>query len=360
MSPFLSFIALALPALVAVATSPAPGAIVVDSSNTPWIQGAGDVVNDTGMEISNDATAEIRAGASVTLSGSLIVGQRTWSGRLSQLIASGGDLTTGWMNVCNKAMGDAYLKFSGATVQTGGMTIASAVAGKGGDSIDMLHSAGSVTVTGNGELRIGSSYAAPTSTPVIQWTQTGGDFSYAGKWMQIGLLADNTATYTISGGTFLQSKSHGDFWGLQVGGSAGEGTGTFHVDGWWDVPGVDKEIDLRGGGTRVGEQGTLKFSIHDANGTTLINVTDVDAANMLGTVDMDLVGYTPAMGETFDLITGAANYGSLTLAGDDADAWSLCTSGETLQATYLVPDPASLMLLALGAALMKRRGGSAA
>ncbi len=356
----LAISSLILLAGVILAASPSAGDIIVDASNSPWIQGAGDVVNDTTMYIKNNGTAEIRAGASVTLSGSLTVGERTLSGQLSQLIASGGDLTTHWINVCNKSMGDAYLEFSGATVQVNGMTLASAVAGKGGDTIDILHSAGSVTIAGNNELKIGSSYPAPESTPVVQWTQTGGALSYAGKWMQLGLLADNTATYTISGGTFLQSKSHGDYWGLQIGGSTGAGTGTFHVDGWWDVAGVDKEIEWKGGGTRVGEQGTLKFSIYDANGTTLINVTDVDAANMLGTVDMDLVGYTPAMGDTFDLITGAADYGSLTLAADDADAWSLCTDGQTLQATYLVPEPASLMLLAVGAALMKRGRGRAA
>ncbi len=337
--------------ITAITAAPAGADILVDPANTPWIVAGGDVVNDGSLDIVNDATAEIRPGAAVTLTGSLTVGQRNNAGTLSRLIASGGTISAGKLVVANKSEGDAYVELGGADVTVNSVTIGSSVSELAGVNSTLILSDGSLAVTGgSGILRIGATGTVNTTAPVIDWTQSGGDLTFMGKFIQLATAPNTTASYTLAGGTFTQTRTGG--WGLTLG---GDGTGVFHVDGFWDVPGVDREIDLRGGGMKVAAGSTLKFSIHDAAGTTLINVGGVDAGNMLGTVDLNLVGYTPTMGETFDLIKGATDYGALTLAADDASAWSLTTHGDVLQATYLVPELATMLLLGLGAAALRRR-----
>ncbi|MFW6155141.1 MAG: PEP-CTERM sorting domain-containing protein [Planctomycetota bacterium] len=342
---------LGLVAVGMIAAAPAGADIIVNPSNTPWIADSGDVINDGTLEIAHDATAEIRPGATVTLTGAITVGQRNNPGTLSQLVASGGTFNAAALTVANKSEGDAYVELSGADVTVNNVNVGSSVAELAGVNSTLVLSDGSLDVTaGSGIMRIGATGAVNTTAPVIDWTQSGGDLTFMGKFIQIGLAPNVNAAYTMSGGTFTQTRTGG--WGMVVG---GDGTGTFHVDGFWDVPGVDREIDFLGGGMKVASSGTLKFSIHDANGTTLINVGGVSAANMLGTVDMNLAGYTPTMGQTFDLIKGATDYGALALAADDASAWSLGTNGDVLQATYLVPEPVTLVLLGLGAAGALRR-----
>jgi len=330
---------------------PAGAAIVVDPISTPWIAGSGDVVNDTSLDIANDATAEIRPGASVTLTGSVTVGLRSDPGALSQLIASGGTVNAAALVVANKSEGDAYVELSGADITVANVNVGSSVSELAGVNSTIAMSDGSLDITaGSGTMKIGSTGSVNTTAPVIDWTQSGGDLTFMGKFIHLGTAPNVTATYTMSGGTFTQTRTGG--WGMVVG---GDGAGTFHVDGFWDVPGVDREIDFLGGGMKVAPSGTLKFSIHDAIGTTLINVGGVNAANMLGMVDMDLVGYTPTMGQTFDLIKGATDYGALALSAEDAAAWSLSTNGDVLQATYVVPEPVSMLLLGLGALALRRR-----
>ncbi|MFW6155140.1 MAG: hypothetical protein ACOC95_07990 [Planctomycetota bacterium] len=334
----------ALGLLVAVLiAAPAGADIIVNPSNTPWIADSGDVINDGTLEIAHDATAEIRPGATVTLTGAITVGQRNNPGTLSQLVASGGTIVCAGFVASNKSEGDAYVELSGADVTVNSVTISSSVSELAGVNSTVVLSGGSLDITADtGILRIGATGSVNTTAPVIDWTQSGGDLTFMGKFIQIGTAPNVDATYTLSGGTFTQTRTGG--WGLTVGGAAGEGYGTFHVDGYWDVAGVDHEIDLLGGGTRVDAQGTLKFTIHDANGTAVIHVAGVDAANMLGTVDIDLDGYTPANGETFTLMQGATDYGSLTLAAEDADFWTLSTDGDALRATYVEPNQAPVLV----------------
>ncbi|MFW6154164.1 MAG: PEP-CTERM sorting domain-containing protein [Planctomycetota bacterium] len=175
------------------------------------------VVNDGQLDIANDATAEIRPGATVTLTGAITVGQRNNAGTLSQLMASGGTVSASKLVVANKSEGDAYVELSGADVTVNNLNIGSSVAERAGVNSTLVLADGSLAITGG--------------------------------------------------------------------------------------------------------SGILR------------------------------------MGETFDLIKGATDYGALTLGADDASAWSLTTNGDVLQATYLVPEPATLALVALGAAATLRRRG---
>jgi hypothetical protein len=121
----------------------------------------------------------------------------------------------------------------------------------------------------------------------------------------------------------------------------------------------------------LGAQGTLQFTV--ANGS----VSKVEATSPLqrytGTIALDLSGTAPAQNAVIDLIydSGASlpstllNGSYLQLDPSDVGIWALQIgttgghTGDTLQAVYLLPEPATMGLLAIGlaglAALRRRR-----
>jgi len=185
--------------------------------------------------------------------------------------------------------------------------------------------------------------------------QTGGDVTGTGR-VKIQTHTNGTGSYTISGGSFDITNTARYF---DVGLASGPGTGLLHVIG----SGATITNVMR---LNMNATGTLKFTVQGPT-VSVINASNgltVDAGAVL---DMELDGYTPVLGETFDLIqvtSGNVNAGlNLTLSPEDVGVWEVIDpqGGQTLQVRYLlessqpIPEPGSAALLLLGGALGLRR-----
>ncbi|NLF31633.1 MAG: PEP-CTERM sorting domain-containing protein [Planctomycetes bacterium] len=183
--------------------------------------------------------------------------------------------------------------------------------------------------------------------------QEGGTINWgtSGGWAPatLGTKADSAATYTIAGGTSTFYHH------LTLAGGA-------NATARLELQGSDAFLEAR---TRfiMDSGSTVAFLLDD--GAAHINpiITPLTYLNA-GVIDMGFVdgaAWRPGAGEAFDLITktgGGIDISALALAADDAGTWQLQVNdaGDTLQAVYLVPEPATLSLLSLGlAALATRR-----
>lgn len=288
------------------------------------------------------------------------------------------NLSAGTMNAGNfVSVGDdsnnAVLNITGGTINTGGEFLVSVFAPSNGTvnqnggiinvgvpgtrvgtvSVSRDGALGTYNMSG-GALNADRVFLGDYDTTLGVHNVSGGAIVVRGDYSVGGALASNApsdATRTGDQGQALDAKGR-----LVVRGSAA----SINVGGHFFANPADK--------TRAGapNAATLVFEILDASGTSLINVAG--AADLDGAViDLSLIGYTPANGQVFNLLSALGGIGGDTgtgttkvngstgeaflLASGDAANWQLRvtpiagTPGEILQAVYVVPEPTTLALL---------------
>lgn len=215
-------------------------------------------------------------------------------------------------------------------------------------------------------------------------TISGGTLNAGGGLSILSYNSDSTSAglLEVSGGSVTVSND------TRVGNPNNTGTGTLRVVGHQGTLTLGNIVNSGSGNNGrvesnnnapliVWDNGTLNFVI-GADGVSTLDLTssapsDSRSVSYLGgTLDMDLMsGFTPTLNQTFDLVTTnvTGSYGGatgmditgLTLAAADTANWTFGLISHdgltTLQATYIgvVPEPASVSLLALGALTLTGR-----
>lgn len=273
----------------------------------------------------------------------------------------------------------------GVGAQANNNTIMFAYQTENGSSL-FYHSGG--TITNTSELQMAFEEHAGT---VITYALSGGSMTSSGDTNIGSNNGPNFGTFTlaVSGtGTYTGSATAriGDGGGagaisvLDVSGSGtltlndyiqfGDGNSFFKVTGGSASIYLKKPWTGNNNGTGVFAVGGLDFTL-DANGTNISPIVcgdnfDLSNVNNAEVVDMALSGgYEPDQDQVFDIITST---GTIFVPGGDASnllnagdvgTWSLAIVGgsDKLQATYLLPEPATMALLGLGGLglLLRRR-----
>lgn len=286
-------------------------------------------------DINGLGTFDIRTGATMSTTGSMRIGIS--GGSNGTLLMNGGTVSIGGGG-SDFTVGDSGTSASraigSATIGGGTITAPDNMLVGGGGNAD------GVVLQNGGDLSFGNTLVVGgggTSTGI--YNMNGG--SFAANAMVVG--NNGSGSYTFNGGTLNIANA------LTVA-SGSAATGTLKIEGSGGT--INTGTLTAGAGTS-----SLVFEIEDSSGTTLI---DVLGAATLGSsrIDLNLDGYTPAGGETFDLLTGATVSGGV-LDPADAGQWSLNIvsgdNGQILQATY-VPEPAAIASVLLGAVgLLSRR-----
>ena len=259
----------------------------------------------------------------------------------------------------------AYQTLDGSCLfyQTGG-TITNVTGGQlelgyleyAGTVITYALSGGSMTTAGSTDLGTANTPNLGSFTLAVSGT---GSYSGGGT-ARIGDGAAGTATLAVSGSGSVSLNNY-----VQL----GDGNSYVQVTG--GNASISFNTPWTGGntGTGVYAVGGLDFTL-DANGTNISPIVcgdnfDLSNAGNAGVIDMALSGFTPAQDQVFDIITSTgtiyvptAGVSALLDAGD-VGTWSLAIVGgsDKLQATYLLPEPATMALLGLGGLglLLRRR-----
>lgn len=205
---------------------------------------------------------------------------------------------------------------------------------------------GSIIISG-GTLNASSNvYLGYSGATTVTCTQSGGTVN-ANYHLYVGYGTDSNGTYTISGGTLNLGRQ------FYVGDA--DSVGRFQVIGSAATINANPTMSTTNRLYVAGAaRSTFGFTLDDSAGhISCINAYYTQFASG-ATIDMSLDGFTPTVGQTFDLIKdwdGGITISTLVLAADDIGVWELQTNddGDTLQAKYvLVPEPATMGLLGFG------------
>lgn len=336
----------------------------LNNGDTILINQAGEEANFA--NINGSGTFDIRPGAELTTGGSVRIGfgggsdgALLMSGGTVTITGGGSDLTIGDAGTTDaRAVGTATIS-GGAITAPDNMLI-----GGGANADGVLSQTGgdlafdNVVVVGGG----------PTSTGL--YNIEGGSVTQLGS---VGFLVGNNGTAT---GTVNQSGGTVNAVNMNVGNN---GTGQYtHTGGALNVTdaltvaansgsvgtfivrGSDPGGSITAGSFAAGAgDADLVFQIEDSSGTTLIDIAG--AANLEGAlIDLELLGYTPDAGETFNLLAASDITGNYSLAAGDEEMFDLSVASiggrELLQAT-VIPEPGTAVLAVLGAGglLIRRR-----
>lgn len=191
---------------------------------------------------------------------------------------------------------------------------------------------GGVTVQNGGTLNMTGFANIGNGAGLATFTQTGGTTSIADIFY-LARTANWSCTASISGGSFT------------VGGLDMDEVGTAR----FDVFGSEATIDVTGALVSKAAS-TFGFSVVDGS---LSTINAGSAGTLAGTIDMALLGATPAAASVFNLITvgsGTVALDNLVLSAEDQADWTLQLSGDgmSVQAVYAVPEPATMGLLGMG------------
>lgn len=211
----------------------------------------------------------------------------------------------------------ATLSMTGGSLTTGDFMKLGGYAGsETASSGTVTQSVGSVSV--GTDLHIG--YWGGTSTNVGQYTISSGSLSVS-DYTLIGADTARNGTLTVSGTTSS----------ISLGSLYMNGTMEFILND--TTTGVTKVV-----GTTLNQNNTIQKL------TGMISVNDLDRTNTLG----DKIDILQLTNET------TIDYSSLSI---DNSNWELTSDGNTLQIEYVVPEPATMMLLGIGGigVLIRRR-----
>jgi len=236
-----------------------------------------------------------------------------------------------------------------------------------------LNVGGSAVLTTYGDFNLGGFITSSGSGTV---TQTGGTVDAKGS-LRLGIGSGTTGIYNLQGGVLNATTI-----------TSGAGTATFNFTGGTLHAGnVQFALTNQGGTLAPGQSagttlidgtgasydqldpGILAIELGGYTAGTEYDVLDVAGpVNLAGSLQVSLIdGFVPVTGDTFDVVTGT----DITLdpgfsleqpAGLTAgnfflmDVISGGPRGEILQLTLSVPEPAGLLLLALGAAALLAYG----
>ncbi|MBK1826553.1 beta strand repeat-containing protein [Haloferula rosea] len=396
------------------------GNIVIDGGGTFYnYTGAGLGFNEAGSwsGLSGNLTVRggsefqtIRNGATAMGTGTVILGDATSSGTLSQIQ---GNWT--WTNdievigadntIANNSTGsDRSLKLQGDISGTGGLTFSDTtgamnnldngfvltgtntmtsftiesgalvrVGGVGGNSASLSAgtdgSIGSASVTnhgtltfsrsdthslsasigGSGNVRIGSTGISGSETQQVTFstthTYTGTTEVNAGTLYVTGALANTSSVAVANGATLGGTGSIAGATTINSGGTLAPGTSVGTLT-------IDNELGINSGGLLLFEINSL------ASFDRLIGLTDFTMDGILG---LDLNGYNPSEGDSFDLVDWVSGTPSGSFTLDDSlapldpglswDTSSFLSTGSVA----VIPEPRASLLLILGVALLIHR-----
>ncbi|HEV2293882.1 MAG TPA: hypothetical protein VGR35_08490 [Tepidisphaeraceae bacterium] len=318
---------------------------------------------------SGSGTLDIRAGAVLSTTNSVRIG--IGAGSNGTLLMSGGTVTINPLSTtadftvgdggatANRARGSATISGNGTLTAPDNMLV-----GGGADADGTVtHTGGSLTignavVVGGGARSTGiynlSGSGSLTQSATTNALILGNNGTASGTFTQAGGTLNANAMQVGNNGTGAYTHSAGD---LSVTnaitiGVAGTANGTFTVRGSsGSISAGSFTAGTAGAGTK-----SLVLEILDSSGVTLIDVAGNATLDGI-TIDMNLDGYIPSGGQTFDLLTASAITGG-ALNPADTDDWSLAVvsggSGQILQATY-VPEPGMLSVAAIGGMMLLGR-----
>jgi len=370
-----------------------------------WSGFSGDLIIKGGSEFQT-----IRNGATAIGTGSILLGDGSTSGTLSQIQ---GNWT--WTNdiqvigsantIANNSTGsDRSLKLQGNISGSGGLTFSDTtgamndpdlgfvltgdntlnsftissgasvrVGGVGGDTSNLAAgtsgSIGSAAVTndgtltfsrsdahtvnavisGTGDVRIGSAGISGSETQILTLaethTYTGATEVSAGTLYVTGALA-NTSSVTVADGATLGGT------GTVAGGITVQSGGTLAPGTSVGVLTIDNELTIDTGGMLLFEIDSL---------TSFDRIVGLTDFTMDGVIGLNLNGYNPSEGDSFDLVDWVSGSPSGSFTLDDSLApldpglsWSTAdflNSGTIV----VVPEPRASLLLILGLAALARR-----
>jgi len=329
-----------------------------DSQGTATVDGADSVWACTGdlrVGCSGKGALEIRNGANVSCRWDAFIGCGTGSEGLVTIDGAGSTLTVTSISVS----GVGGLGRGTLDIQNGGSVVSSAwfyIGSNDGSEGTVTVRGANSTWTHEGSLYIGGSHWFPGGRSCVN--ATNGGAVTVGEAIQIwhtGELNMSGGTVTIGSGpaeteaNTLVVHSNGELRGdgRILGNVASDGfvrpTGLLNIEG---------DYHQHAGGT-------VAFTLPGADGAGPVTLGVTRSARLGGTLAVELRdGFTPELGDSFDIIVAAQIEGAF-------DAVSGLDFGNGLRFTIdyadaavtleVVPEPATLALLALGALTVIRR-----
>ena len=255
---------------------------------------------------------------------------------LSNVLGGTFNLSGGSLQAAQESIGEAG---PGVFNQTGGShtvntnLIIGQGSAPGNGTGTYLLSAGTLLVEGDEYLGYGSGYGGPGIL-----TQTGGTNTIDGRLI-LGRDIDTQGTYDLRNGT------------LSVGGDLLIGQQllaqkVFEITGGLGQASIGGNL-VMGTFNSPQDSPTIIDTI-DATGLSPLDITG--SASLAGLLQVQLAsGFLPHLGESYTVLTADQGIsGSLSLTGPDAAKFRLVATNNSLTLTSLVPEPSSLLLLALG------------